>query len=276
MRRHRIEFRAREDLVELAAVGKLHRHTSLLFVGQRFTRRLDGNRQTLFVRGRQDVGVKPGPEFFDGPANQPVIEIVTAERRIAAGGKHFEDTLGEVQKRYVKRTAAEVINQVLALGAVVQTVSQGCSCGFVEKTQNIKTGEFGGVLRCLTLRVVEIRRNRNHGAHEFRTHPVFGAFAQHLQNFGGNFHRTLDALSRLDTHHAGGVFKVIRNNDITRDILHAAPHQTLDGADGVQGIGRQVRHGVPTDGSAFLGQITHDGGQEKTPFIIGQHFRCSV
>ena len=94
---------------------------------------------------------------------------------------------------------------------------------------------------------------------------------------GDGFLHTLGtALSRLDTHHAGGVFKVIRNNDVTRDILHAAPHQTLDGADGVQGIGRQMRHSVPTDGSAFLGQITHDGGQEKTPFFIGQHFRCSV
>lgn len=96
MRRHRIEFITREDLVELATVGKLHRHASLLSVGQRFTRRLDGNRQTLFVRGRQDVGVKAGTEFFDGPANQPVIKIVTAERRITTGGKHLKDTLGEV------------------------------------------------------------------------------------------------------------------------------------------------------------------------------------
>ena len=114
MRRHRIEFGAREDLVELAAVGQFHRDAGFLHVGKRFARGLDGNRQKLFVRGRQDVGVKPGPEFFDGPANQPVIEIVTAERRIAAGGKHFKDTLGKVQKRNVKRTAAEVINQVLA------------------------------------------------------------------------------------------------------------------------------------------------------------------
>ena len=105
---------------------------------------------------------------------------------------------------------------------------------------------------------------------------MLGAFAQHLKNFRGDFHRALDALASPNAYHAGGVFKVIRNNDVTRDILHAAPHQTLDGTDGVQGIGRQVRHGVPTDGSALLGQVTHDGGQAKTPFFIGQHFRRSV
>ena len=96
MRRHRIEFRARENLVELASVGKLHRHASLLCVGQCFARGLDGNRQTLFVRGRQDVGVKPGTEFFNGPANQAMVKIVASERRIAACGKHLKDTLGEV------------------------------------------------------------------------------------------------------------------------------------------------------------------------------------
>ena len=96
MRRHRIEFGARENLIELASVGQFHRDAGFLHVGKRFARGLDGNRQKLFVRGRENVGMQARTQLFNGPANQAMVKIVASERRIAACGKHLKDTLGEV------------------------------------------------------------------------------------------------------------------------------------------------------------------------------------
>ena len=236
MCRHGVEFGARKHFIKLAAIGKFHRHTSFLHIGERFASGLDGNRQTLFVRGRENVGMQSRPQLLNGPANQAMVEIVATKRRIATRSKHFKDTLGKVQKRNVKRTATEVVDQILAFGSVVQTICQCCSRRFVEKTEYVEACQLCGVLRRLALCIIKIGRDRDHGADELRTDTMFGSFAQDLQNFRGDLHRALDTLASLNAHHAGRVFEVIRNDHIARHILHATPHQTLDRADGVQGI----------------------------------------
>ena len=47
-----------------------------------------------------------------------VVEVVAAERRVAAGGQHLEDALLQAQQRDVEGAAAEVVDRVEALRAL--------------------------------------------------------------------------------------------------------------------------------------------------------------
>ena len=74
---------------------------------------------------------------FNQMAQHAVVEIVAAERGIAAGGLHFEQAFGKLQHGYVKRAAAEVVHHECAFGGIIQPVGDGGGGGLVEQAQHV-------------------------------------------------------------------------------------------------------------------------------------------
>ena len=66
-----------------------------------------------------------GLERLGHVVDQHVVEVVAAQMRVAVGRLHLEDAVAQFQNRNIERTAAQVVNGDLHVGALlVQTVGQ--------------------------------------------------------------------------------------------------------------------------------------------------------
>uniref|UniRef100_A0A6N2NGT9 Uncharacterized protein n=1 Tax=Salix viminalis TaxID=40686 RepID=A0A6N2NGT9_SALVM len=86
---------------------------------------------------------------------------------ISSSGLHLKDTLLDGEKRDVKSTTTQIKNQHILLPntccLLVKTISNGSSSGLVDNTHNIQPGNNSSVLCGLSLRVIEVSRDSNHG-----------------------------------------------------------------------------------------------------------------
>ncbi len=89
------------------------------------------------------------------------VVVVAAEVRVAVGRLHFEDAVADFEHRHVERTAAEVEHEDRLVAFFVETVRERRRRRLVDDAQHFETGDLARVLRCLPLRVVEVRRHRD-------------------------------------------------------------------------------------------------------------------
>ena len=94
-----------------------------------------------------------------------------------------ENTPVKLQNRHVKRAAAEVIDDVNSFRCLIEAIGQSSGRRLIQQTENIEAGKAPRVLRRLTLRVIKVRRARNHGAHKFPFEIRLSPGAEHLQDF---------------------------------------------------------------------------------------------
>ena len=69
------------------------------------------------------------------------IDVVAAEGGVAAGGDDLEHASGHAQERDVERAAAEVVDRVQALAAVVEAVGDRRRRRLGEQAQDLEPGE---------------------------------------------------------------------------------------------------------------------------------------
>ena len=126
---------ARDDQIDLLAGAEDQMHRCFLARGQQLLglARLHLQAARILERRRIDVGP------LQDRAEQTVIEIVTAQRRIAIGRQDLEHATGELEDRQVKGAATKVVDRIDTLGRIVQAVGDGCRRGFVEQAQNVQT-----------------------------------------------------------------------------------------------------------------------------------------
>jgi hypothetical protein len=236
---HQIDILAAAELDgdrRLAVLGKLF----LGFAGAHL------QQSRILQRKRRQFGL------FDDPAEHAVIEIVAAQRGIAAGGHDLEYAFRQAQDGNVEGAAAEVEHGVDAFGRIVEAIGDRGGGRFVEQAQHVDAGQARGILGGLALCIVEIGRHGDHGAGEFAAQRGLGPVAHGLQDLGRNFHGTLDAGNGLQLDHAFGIEEVVRQGFDVGDVAPAAAHEALDRDDGVLRIDgllgfRAIAHGdVPS------------------------------
>ena len=218
----------------------------------------------IFHRGRRDT------RAIEDPAEQAVIEVIPAERRIAIGRQHLEHAARELQDRQVEGATAEVVHRIKAFGRVVEAVGHRGRGRFVEQAQHLEAGEACRVLGRLALGVVEIRRHGDHRADQRPAQARLGALAQLAQDLRRDLDRALDALRGAQPHHARAVLEVVGHGLDVGHVLEAAPHEALDRNDGVARIGRLRLHRTQTHLDRTVGAVTHDGGQHGAAGLVGQ------
>ena len=102
--------------------------------------------------------------LLNQPAKYALVKVVAAQRRVTVGGQHLEHALGQFQDGNIKRAAAQVIHGIHTFRGVIQAVGNRCRSRFVQQTQHIQSGQFGGIFGGLALRIVKIRWHGNHRA----------------------------------------------------------------------------------------------------------------
>ena len=107
-------------------------------------------------------------EFLDEVVDDALVEVFAAEERVAVGRQHLELLLavdfGDLDDRDVERAAAQVVHRDLAVAALlVHAIGQRGRGRLVDDALDVEARDAAGVLGRLALRVVEVRRHRDHG-----------------------------------------------------------------------------------------------------------------
>src|SRR2546423_427512 len=93
--------------------------------------------------------------------------------RVAVGGDNLKNSVVEIQDRDIKRAAAQVIPSHGTVLFLIESVSEGGGGGLVYQPKDLKARDAASVLCCLTLCVIEIRRNRDYGLAYSRAKVAF-------------------------------------------------------------------------------------------------------
>ena len=202
---------------------------------------------------------------------EAVVEIIAAQRAVAAGGFHFKQAFGELQHRHVKRAAAQIVYHKRALGAVVEAVGNGSGGGLVEQAQHIEAGQARGIFGGLALGIVEISRHGNHGTGERAAQALFGACFEGAQNFGRHVNRGFIALAGMQFNQALVVAEAVGEIMVVGfEVGQGAPDQALGRADGVNRVDFLRFECIMAHFHARIFAIAHHRGQRGAALLVGE------
>ena len=170
-------------------------------------------------------------EVLDEPLHDRLVEVVAAEVRIAVRGLHLEDAVADVEDR----------GDLLVL-LLVEAVRERRRRGLVHDALHVEARDAAGVLRRLTLRVVEVRRHGNDRLGDLLAEERLRVRLQLLQDHRANLLRAIRLIPDLH-----GRVAVRRRHDIVRNhlalrlhLVITTAHEALNRVNG----GFRVRHGL--------------------------------
>jgi hypothetical protein len=130
-------------------------------------------------------------ELADDPVDDALVDVVAAQVRVAVGGLHFHHALAHFQDRDVEGAAAEVVDRDGLVLLLVQAVGQRGRRGLVDDAHHFEAGDLAGVLGGLALRVVEVRRHRDHRLGDLLAQVGLGRFLQLGEDHGRDLGRRI-------------------------------------------------------------------------------------
>src|SRR5580704_8624894 len=194
----------------------IERNFALIFFSARqidieLHRGLGGKRNLGLDHGLADAryrfAVRPHVEsevaanVVERDCDQQIVDIVSAEMRVAVSGNHFENAVLKLENRDIERAAAQIVNDDDAVLVLVQTVGERCGGRFVHQSQNIQSGDAAGVFRGLPLRVIEVCGDGDDRLGYWRPEKALGIALQLAQDEGGDFRRCKSSFAQLDADH---------------------------------------------------------------------------
>ena len=217
-------------------------------------------------------------ELVDQVVDEALVEVFAAEERVAVRGEHFKllvaVNVGEVDDRDVERAAAKVVHGDLAVAAAALVHAEGerGSGRFVDDTLHFKTGDAAGVLRGLTLGVVEVGGNRDDGFRNGFAEVVFGGLLHLAKDFGADLLRSeLLALSFDPSVAVVGAHDRERHQvDVLLDfgVVEAAADEALHGKERVLRIGHSLALGRGADEHFTVVHVGNDGRGRAGAFAV--------
>ena len=81
-------------------------------------------RRCRTILSLRDVDAGVLLELGDEPVDDPLVDVVAAEVRVAVGGEHLDDVLADLEDRDVEGAAAEVVDGDLLVLLLVEAVGE--------------------------------------------------------------------------------------------------------------------------------------------------------
>ncbi len=82
-------------------------------------------------------------EAEDQPVDDPAVEVLAAEERVAGGGDDLEHAVADLEDRDVEGAAAEVVDRDLALDVAAEAVRQRRRGGLVDDADDVEARRSG-------------------------------------------------------------------------------------------------------------------------------------
>src|SRR5258708_7863990 len=218
-------------------------------------------------------------ELVGQPVNDAMIEVISAQVRIAVGRLDLKDPLTQLQDGDIEGPTTEVIHGNGLVFLLVQPIGQRGSCWLVDNTQYLEPGNRARIFGRLALRVVEVGRHRNHGLGNLLAQFGFRIDSHLLQNHRPDFRWAVFA----STHHytnvpVGGTRDLIGHTfypALDLGVIVLAPHETLNGKNRIFGVGHRLSFRHLTDQPLTVLGDGYHGGREARPLAVLQHGRLT-
>lgn len=249
-----LELRARELLVQVQRALGGRRDVGQVDRGLGRGRELDlrllrGLAETLeshLVLGQ--VHAVPVGELLHQVVDDALVPVVTTEVVVTVGGLHLDDAVADLQEGHVEGAATEVEDED-RLVVLVEAVRQRGGGRLVDDTQDVQARDLAGLLRRLTLGVVEVRRDGDDRVGHLLAQVGLGVALQLLQDEGAHLLRVEALAVQVD--------------------LPVSAHVALDGADGPVDVGdRLALRDLADEHLAVLGE-GDDGRRGPGAFGVG-------
>ena len=207
-------------------------------------------------------------ELVGEPVDDALIPVIATEMVVTVGGEDLEDTIPKLEDGDIEGAATEVEDEdTLIRAGLVKTIGEGCSRGLVDDALDLEACDLARVLGCLTLRVVEVCRHGDDGLVDLLAKIFLSVSLELLQDHGRDL--------------LGGVVLAV-DVDIGTSVLArlhvvgdglalglglgvVAADETLDGRDGVLGVGDGlVLRRLADDPLPILAETDDRGGRAVT------------
>ena len=199
-------------------------------------------------------------ELGDQPMHDQIVDVVAAEVGVAVGRHDLDHLLADLEHRDVEGAAAEVVHRDEMVIALVETVGERRRRRLVDDALDVEAGDAPRVLGRLALRVVEVRRHRDHGPTDLLPQVVLGRLLHLLQDVRRDLLRTVVLAADAYPHGVprSGHDAIGHHLHFFAHFLHPATHEPLDGENGVFRIGDRLSFGdLPDQELALLGEGHH-------------------
>ena len=113
-------------------------------------------------------------EFGHEPLDQGVVHVHAAKLRVAGGGDDLEDSVAHLHERHVEGPAPEVEDGDFPFAFLVEAVRERRGRRLVHETEDLEARNLAGVLRRLTLVVVEVGGDRDDDLADFLAEERLG------------------------------------------------------------------------------------------------------
>ena len=168
--------------------------------------------------------------------DQKVIDVIAAQMGIAVGGDDFKDAFMQFENGNVEGPAAEIVDGDDAFFLAIETIRQGGGCGLIHQAQNFEARHAPGILRCLPLSIIEVRRHRDYRLGHGRAKISFRVALELAQNVRGNLRRRKAQFPQLNARDLIGVrIRIDVFGEAKREQFQfalnfrkASPHESLD------------------------------------------------
>jgi len=156
-------------------------------------------------------------ELLDQPVDDALVPVVATEVVVAARGFDLDDPVTYLEKGHVEGAATEVEHQDDLVVALVEPVGQRGRGRLVDDAQHVEAGDLAGLLRSLTLGVLEVGGDSDDRVSHRLAEEGLGVTLELLQNESADLLR-------------GEVLAV-------ELLLPVGAHVALDGADRAVDVG---------------------------------------
>jgi hypothetical protein len=216
-------------------------------------------------------------KLIDQPVDDPLIQIVAAQVRVAIGSLHLNHALAYLEDRDVESAAAKVIYGDRLVLSLVEPISQRRRRGLIDNALHVEPGNLPGIFRGLPLRVVKVSGYGDHRLGNFLAEIVFRRLLQLLQNQRRDLRRRVLLTLRHYRHVVARFHHLIGHHlDLFRHFVETPPHKALDRINRVLriGDGLPLRH-LSHQPLPSLGKPNH-GRSSPSSFFIRDHFGLST
>jgi len=174
-----------------------------------------------------------------------LVEVVTAEVRVAVGRLDFKNAVAKFKDGDIECAATEVVDGDEFVVFFVEAIGE-CRCGrLVDDTKDFEARDAACVLSRLTLGVVEVRRNGDNGFVDFGAEVIFSGLLHLLKNHRAEFWRRVGLVVYLDMSVAVvGSYNVVRNAGLLSfNFAMFRAHESLDREKGLFWVGDGLAFG---------------------------------
>ena len=173
--------------------------------------------------------------FIQRNRQQQIVDVIAAEMRIAIGRLHFKDAVAQLQNGDIESAAAQIVDRNRAFLGAIEPVGQRRRGRLVHQPQHFKPRHAARIFCRLPLRVVEVRRNSDHGLRHRRAEEPLRIALELAQNVRRNFRRRKSQFAKLNARHLAGLHIVSKTKrkqlQLALHFFESAAHQALDGVD---------------------------------------------